>query len=181
VIKGTIREWYKDSGKTVLPPDLTALALQAGIDPAEIIPSCSTTPTRGKCKKWQPPLCSGRSGQRKSLGVLSGVWPNLEEEAGLRSGKKRVKSRIEQFGGKVTSAISGLTDALIIGVKLGDKKLTQLHKKEVKVIDINTLNHLITPLTKCRQSTFLVRGHWSRWRTTQCSANLRHTCPWSRL
>ena len=72
------------------------------------------------------------------------MWPNLEEEAGLRSGNERVKSRIEWFGRKVTLAISGLTDALIIGEKPGDKKLTQAHKKEVKVIDITTLNHLIT-------------------------------------
>ncbi len=55
-----------------------------------------------------------------------------------------MKSRIEWFGRKVTLAISGLTDALIIGEKPGDKKLTQAHKKEVKVIDITTLNHLIT-------------------------------------
>ncbi len=40
-------------------------------------------------------------------------------------------------------AILGLTDALIIGEKLGDKKLTQTQEKEVKVIDIITLNHLI--------------------------------------
>ncbi len=55
-----------------------------------------------------------------------------------------MKSHIKRFGGKVTSAISGLTDALIIGEKLGDNKLTQAHEKEVKVIDIHTLNHLIT-------------------------------------
>jgi BRCT domain type II-containing protein len=61
------------------------------------------------------------------------MWPDLEEEAGLRSGKDRVKSCIERFEGKVTLAISGLTDALIIGEKPGNKKLTQVHKKEVKV------------------------------------------------
>jgi BRCT domain type II-containing protein len=72
------------------------------------------------------------------------MWPDLEEEAGLRSGKERVKLRIERFGGKVTSAILGLTDALIIGEKPVYKKLTQVHEKEVKVIDITTLNHLIT-------------------------------------
>jgi BRCT domain type II-containing protein len=75
--------------------------------------------------------------------ILSGVWPNLEEEAGLRSGKERMKSCIKQFGQKVTSAILGLTDTLIIGEKPGDNKVTQAHEKEVKVIDIHTLNHLI--------------------------------------
>jgi NAD-dependent DNA ligase len=146
-IKGMIKEWYDKNNKTTLPPDLAALALRAGINPADIIPSCPTTPRKGKRKKAATP--STRDGAVKgSLSgrcfVLSGVWPKLEEEAGMRSGKERVKSRIERFGGKVTLAISGLTDALIIGEKLGDKKLTQAHKKEVKVIDITTLNCLIT-------------------------------------
>ncbi len=64
--------------------------------------------------------------------ILSGVWPDLEEEAGLRSGKERVKSHIKRYGGKVTLAIWGLKDALVIGEKPGDKELTQAHNKEVK-------------------------------------------------
>jgi NAD-dependent DNA ligase len=145
-IKGMIREWYNNNGKTTLPPGLMALALQAGIGPAEIIPSCPTTPRRGKCKKTATPSAREGAVEGSLSGrrfVLSGMWPDLEEEAGLRSGKERVKSRIEWFGGKVTSAILGLTDTLIIGEKPGDKKPTQVHEKEVKVIDINTLNHLI--------------------------------------
>jgi NAD-dependent DNA ligase len=142
-----IREWYKNNGKMALLPDLTALALRVGINLAEIIPGCPTTPRRGKSKKAATP--STRDGLVKGslLGrrfVLSGMWLDLEEEVGLRSGKDRVKSRIELFEGKVTSAVLGLTDTLIIGEKPRDKKLTQAHKKEVKVIDIDTLNHLIT-------------------------------------
>jgi BRCT domain type II-containing protein len=99
----------------------------------DIIPSCLTTPRRGKRKKAATPstwdgAVEGSLLERRF--VLSGVWPDLEEEAGLRSGKERVKSCIEQFEGKVTLAISGLTDVLIIGEKLGDKKLTQAHEKD---------------------------------------------------
>jgi hypothetical protein len=53
-IVGVIRGKYKDNNKTTLPPDLMALALRAGIDPAEIIPIIPnrlTTPRRGKRKK----------------------------------------------------------------------------------------------------------------------------------
>ena len=50
-IKGMIKEWCDKNGKTTLPPDLVVLALQAGIDPMDIIPSCPTTPRRGKRKK----------------------------------------------------------------------------------------------------------------------------------
>ncbi len=148
-IKGMIREWYNNNGKTTLPPDLTVLALRADINPAEIIPSCRTTPRKGKREKaaihsaWDGAVEGSLSGRRF---VFSGVWPYLEEEAWLRSGKERVKSCIERFGGKVTLVISGLTDAPVLVVKPGDEKLTQAYKKEMKVIDINinTLNHLIT-------------------------------------
>jgi hypothetical protein len=46
-----IKEWCDKNGKTTLPPDLAALALLAGIDPKDTIPSCPTTPRRGKHKK----------------------------------------------------------------------------------------------------------------------------------
>jgi hypothetical protein len=48
VIAGMIREWYEENNNTTLPQDLMALAPKAGIDPAEIIPNCLTTPRRGK-------------------------------------------------------------------------------------------------------------------------------------
>ncbi len=120
--------------------------MRAGIAPTDIIPSCPTTPRRDKCKKATTPSAWDGAVEGSVMGrhfVFAGVWSNLEEEAGLRSGKKRVNSCIERFGGKGTSAILGLTDALIIGEKPGDKKLTQAHKKEVKVINITALNHLI--------------------------------------
>jgi hypothetical protein len=44
-----IKEWYDKNGKMTLPPDLAALALQAGINPVDILPSCPITPRRGKC------------------------------------------------------------------------------------------------------------------------------------
>ncbi len=146
-IKGMTKEWYNKNGKTTLPPDLAVLALWVGINPTDIVPSYPTTPRRGKGKKAATPSAWDRAVKGSLLGrrfVLSGMWPNLEEEAGLKSGEERAKSCIELFGGKVTLANPGLTDALIIGEKPGDKKLTQVHEKEVKVIDSTTLNHLIT-------------------------------------
>jgi BRCT domain type II-containing protein len=54
-----------------------------------------------------------------------------------------VRAHIKQFGGKVTSAISGITDVLVIGEKPGPKKLIKALEKEVKVINIDILNHLV--------------------------------------
>ncbi len=75
--------------------------------------------------------------------VISGIWPDLGGGVGLKIGKERVRARIKQYGGKVTSAISGVTDILVIGEKPGPKKLIEALEKEVKVIDIDILNHLI--------------------------------------
>jgi hypothetical protein len=146
-IKVMIKEWYDKNGETTLPPDLGAFALRVDIDPTDIIPSCPTTPRRGRREKATTPSAWDGAVEGSLLGrriVLSGMWSNLEEEAGLRSGKERVKLRIEWFGRKVTSAFSSLTDTFIIVEKPEDKKITQVHEKEVKVIDIPTLNHLIT-------------------------------------
>ncbi len=54
-----------------------------------------------------------------------------------------MRARIKQFGGKVTSAISSVTDVLVIREIPGPKKLIEALEKEVKVINIDILNHLI--------------------------------------
>jgi BRCT domain type II-containing protein len=75
--------------------------------------------------------------------VLSGTWPNLGGGSGLEVGKQRLKAHIEQFGGRVTGAISGVTYVLVIGESPGPKKMVEALEKEVKVIDIDILNHMI--------------------------------------
>ena len=75
--------------------------------------------------------------------VLSGTWPNLGGGSGLEVGKQRLKARIEQFGGRVTGAISGVTNVLVIGESPGPKKMVEALEKGVKVIDMEILNHMI--------------------------------------
>jgi BRCT domain type II-containing protein len=47
--------------------------------------------------------------------VLTGVFPEIGGGIGLDQGKSKVKSLVESFGGRVTSAVSGVTDYLIVG------------------------------------------------------------------
>ncbi len=75
--------------------------------------------------------------------ILSGTWPNLGGGSGLKVGKQRLKTPIKQFGGRVTRAISGVTNVLVIGESPGPKKLVEALEKEVKVINIDILNHMI--------------------------------------
>lgn len=55
--------------------------------------------------------------------VLTGTFPEVGGGTGLTLGKDRVKSMVESFGGKVTSAISGQTDILIVGKEPGASKV----------------------------------------------------------
>jgi hypothetical protein len=148
-IKEMVQEWYKNGSSTELPPDLKELAKRSGITFTAPTNTHPTTPSRrGKREKdntitpstWNGAVQDSLDGLRF---VLSGIWPNLGGGSGLRLGKERVRARIKQFGGKVTSAISGVTDVLVTGEKPGQKKLIKALKKEVKVIDIDILNHLI--------------------------------------
>jgi hypothetical protein len=82
-IEEMIREWYDKNGKTMLPPDIMALALRVGIDPTHIIPSCLTTPRRGKRKKAATPFAWDGRVKGSLLGrrfVLSGMWPDRKGE-----------------------------------------------------------------------------------------------------
>jgi NAD-dependent DNA ligase len=47
--------------------------------------------------------------------VLTGVFPEIGGGIGLDQGKAKVKALVESFGGRVTSAVSGVTDYLIVG------------------------------------------------------------------
>ncbi len=57
--------------------------------------------------------------------VLSGIFPEIGGGTGLNMGKDRLKKMIESFGGRVTSAISGKTDYLVIGKAPGMSKVTK--------------------------------------------------------
>ena len=47
--------------------------------------------------------------------VLTGLFPEVGGGCGLQLGKGRMKTMIEEFGGRVTSAVSGKTTILVVG------------------------------------------------------------------
>ncbi|KAI9353778.1 hypothetical protein BDR26DRAFT_914002 [Obelidium mucronatum] len=62
--------------------------------------------------------------------VLTGIFPEVGGGCGLSLGKDRVKEMCESFGGRVTSAISGKTDFLIVGKEPGMSKVTKARESE---------------------------------------------------
>ena len=75
--------------------------------------------------------------------VLTGTFPEIGGGAGLNQGKDRTKEMIESFGGKVTSAVSGKTDFLLVGRDPGRSKVSQADKKDVPLIDLIALHKLL--------------------------------------
>lgn len=57
--------------------------------------------------------------------VLTGIFPEIGGGVGLNLGKDRMKRMIKSFGGKVTSAVSGRTDYLIVGQEPGMSKVSK--------------------------------------------------------
>lgn len=47
--------------------------------------------------------------------VLTGTFPEVGGGSGLNLGKEKVKAMIERFGGRMTTAVSGNTDYLVVG------------------------------------------------------------------
>ena len=63
--------------------------------------------------------------------------------AGLELGKARCKAMIEAFGGRVTSAVSGKTDYLVVGKAPGAKKVSEAIAKGVPTVDIAGLKAVL--------------------------------------
>jgi hypothetical protein len=69
-------------------------------------------------------LCAPGALRGKTV-VLTGIFPELGGGAGLDLGKARARALVESFGGRVTSSVSGRTDALLVGKDPGMSKVTK--------------------------------------------------------
>jgi BRCT domain type II-containing protein len=75
--------------------------------------------------------------------VLTGIFPEVGGGAGLNFGKDKVKDMIESFGGKVTSAISGLTSFLVVGKEPGTSKVMKAKSRGIPLVDLKALKERI--------------------------------------
>ncbi len=77
----------------------------------------------------------GRSNPHPLTFVLSGVLESLE--------RGQAEDLIKRYGGKVTGAVSGRTDYLVLGSDGGEKKRADAEAKGVKVIDEDGLFEVV--------------------------------------
>ena len=76
--------------------------------------------------------------------VVTGVFPELGGGSELTLGRDRLKAMIESFDGKVTSAISGKTNCIIVGDEPGEKRLEEARSKGKPIINRATLHKILT-------------------------------------
>jgi hypothetical protein len=75
--------------------------------------------------------------------VLTGTFPEVGGGAALNLGKEKVKKMIEAFGGKVTGAVSGKTDILIVGKNPGLSKVSQSKTRGIQLIALKDMKEAI--------------------------------------
>ena len=142
--KETSQQWIDENEGHDIPLHLADLTKRAQVD----LSTLDTPQGRKKKHKGNPATPTTTDGAREGTlyrlwFVLTRVWPDQGSRQGLTLGKKRVKMRNEKFGGTVTTPISGLTDALVVGDFPGEKKILEAYKQFLKIIIIDQLNDLI--------------------------------------
>ena len=74
--------------------------------------------------------------------VLTGTFPEIGGGGGLDLGKERLKLMIESFGGRVTSAVSGKTDILVVGKDPGFSKVSKARSNpSIQLMSIRDLKN----------------------------------------
>lgn len=125
----------------------TSQALVARANPSESTHSTAVVQAPGKKSKFQMP----RPGQNGAIAgvfdgqrfVLTGVFPELGGGSGLNYGKDKMKTLIENFGGRVTGSVSGKTNFVVIGKDPGASKVTKASAKSIPLVDLLVLNRVM--------------------------------------
>lgn len=124
----------------------TSQALVAHANPG-VSTSTAVVPASGKKTKFQIP----KPGQNGAIAgvfdgqkfVLTGLFPELGEGTGLNLGKDKMKSLIENFGGRVTGSVSGKTNFVVVGKDPGASKVSKASAKSIPLVDLLALNRVM--------------------------------------
>ena len=128
--------------------------------------STSTKLVRKKARFVMP--VAGRDGaSANSLSgmtfVLTGIFPSVGGGTGLKLGKDRLKRMIQTFGGRVTSAISGKTNVLVVGKAPGFSKVSKARARsgQVQLMGVQGLVDAIKDNLITDGEPFVIQGGFS--------------------
>lgn len=90
----------------------------------------------------------GKGGLADSLAgknvVVTGTFPEVGGGQGFNVGKDRLKKMIVSFGGKVSTAISGKTNVLVVGKLPGSSKVAKARaNKKITMLDLHGLKSAV--------------------------------------
>jgi BRCT domain type II-containing protein len=145
LVQGLIQQWVDKRGSEELLLALVALVEHLGIKVRTINQSTPNhTTCQGQHDKTSP--VKERAKGNVLVGkrfVLSGTWPRRGRGEGLAVGKEAIRAIIKKYGGSVPSGYSCLTNALVIGVDPGPKKVLDAHQHGIIIIDLTHPNDII--------------------------------------
>eukprot|EP00966_Prymnesium_polylepis_P326618 7382528-Prymnesium_polylepis.1 len=99
----------------------------------------------------KPAGVGGVAGSLAGSWVLTGVFPELDDGStcGFQKGKGGAKGLIEQFGGRVASALSGKSTFLLVGSSPGMSKVEDAVGRGVKLVGVAGLKLMLngTPVS----------------------------------
>ena len=75
--------------------------------------------------------------------VATGIFPELGGGRGLAVGKDKVTEMIKNFGGRVTSAVSGKTDILLVGKEPGMSKVLKARDRGITLITLHDMKGVL--------------------------------------
>ena len=85
----------------------------------------------------------GEDGLSDTRFVLTGLFPEVGGGAGLNLGKDKVQSMIQTFGGKVTQAVSGRTNYVVVGKNPGFSKVHNAQTRGIPILDLRSLQQVL--------------------------------------
>ena len=127
--------WARASGKSKEQKKLETLGGEkaAGPSKTELVPVAETKIIPKPVEDAPSDALEG-----KTI-VLTGRFPEVGGGFGLQQGKAGTKEMIESFGGRVTSAVSGKTDILLVGESPGFKQVTKAREADIPLITLGEL------------------------------------------
>ncbi len=124
----------------------TSQAIVPSAGPSNESTTTAIVPASGKTKFMMPK--PGKNGAIADCFdgqtfVLTGLFPELGGGSGLNYGKDKMKTMLQNFGGRVTGSISGKTNFLVVGKDPGASKVSKASAREIPLVDLLALNRVI--------------------------------------
>lgn len=136
--------WARKTKSRAPPPEVTSAPPPTTSQEGGNTTAMTAAPAGNRFVIPKPGVGTAREGALAGKTcVLTGTFPEVGGGAGLTLGKDRATSMIESFGGRVTSAVSGKTDLLVVGKEPGISKVSKARERGIPMVSLSDLKNEI--------------------------------------